>query len=76
MKTLMTFIGAATLAASLCSAAFAQGANPSAPQPNSTGTGVVQPGTTSTGTATDSKMKTGKTHKGKKAKKVSGDAKE
>jgi hypothetical protein len=35
-------------------AAFAQaGANPSAPQPSSTGIGVNQPGTTSTGTAVD-----------------------
>jgi hypothetical protein len=46
---------AALLAASLSTAAFAQsGANPSAPQPNSRGTGVIQPGTTSTGQATDS----------------------
>jgi hypothetical protein len=35
-------------------AAFAQsGANPSAPQPSSTGMGVNQPGTTGTGTAAD-----------------------
>ena len=68
MKRLMTFVGAAALAAGLSSAAFGQGANPSAPQPNSTGTGVIQPGTTSTGTATDAKMKKSKTHKGKKAK--------
>ncbi len=38
--------------------AYAQnGANPSAPQPSSTGAGVVTPGTTKTGEATDSKMK-------------------
>ena len=36
------------------SASFAQsGANPSAPQPGSTGAGVNQPATTSTGTAVD-----------------------
>jgi hypothetical protein len=38
--------------------AFAQtGANPSAPQPNSTGTGVTTPGTSKTGEATDKPMK-------------------
>jgi hypothetical protein len=74
MKKFTMISGVALLAVSLSGTAFAQGANPSAPQPNSTGTGVVQPGTT--GTATDAKMKTGKTHKGKKAKKASGDAKE
>jgi hypothetical protein len=75
MKKFTMISGVALLAVSLSGTAFAQGANPSAPQPSSTGTGVIQPGTTSTGTATDAKMKTGKTHKGKKAKKASGDAK-
>ena len=57
MMRLITITGAALIAASLSSSAFAQaGANPNAPQPNSAGNGVVQPGTTSTGTATDSKM--------------------
>jgi hypothetical protein len=60
MKKFTMISGVALLAVSLSGTAFAQGANPSAPQPNSTGTGVVQPGTTSTGTATDAKMKTGK----------------
>jgi hypothetical protein len=53
MKKLITISGAALLAASLSGVAFAQGANPSAPQPNSAGNGVIQPGTSSTGTATD-----------------------
>jgi hypothetical protein len=45
--------------------AFAQtGANPSAPQPNSTGTGVTTPGMTKTGEATDKPMTKG--HKKKK----------
>jgi hypothetical protein len=61
MKKFATISGAAILAVSLSGAAFAQGANPSAPQPSSTGAGVVQPGTTSTGTATDAKMKSGTT---------------
>lgn len=42
--------------------AFAQsGANPSAPQPSSTGAGVVTPGSTKTGEATDSKPTKGTT---------------
>lgn len=42
--------------------AYAQsGANPSAPQPSSTGAGVVTPGTTKTGEATDSKAMKGTT---------------
>jgi hypothetical protein len=42
--------------------AYAQnGANPSAPQPSSTGAGVVTPGTTKTSEATDSKMTKGTT---------------
>jgi hypothetical protein len=53
MKKLITISGAALLAASLSGVAFAQGANPSAPQPNSAGNGVIQPGISSTGTATD-----------------------
>jgi hypothetical protein len=61
MKTLATISSAALLAVSLSGGAFAQGANPSAPQPNSVGNGVVQPGTTNTGTATDAKMKSGTT---------------
>jgi hypothetical protein len=61
MKKFATISGAAILAVSFAGAAFAQGANPSAPQPSSTGAGVVQPGTTSTGTATDAKMKSGTT---------------
>lgn len=51
MKTLFAAIAIAGLTAT---ASFAQsGANPSAPQPGSTGAGVNQPGTTSTGTAVD-----------------------
>lgn len=52
----------ATTAAMLLTAtgAFAQaGSNPSAPQMNSTGTGVTQPGITSTGTAVDRPMASG-----------------
>jgi hypothetical protein len=51
--------------------AFAQtGANPSAPQPNSAGTGVTTPGMTKTGAATDKPMKkkTGMKHKHMKKK--------
>jgi hypothetical protein len=56
MKKLMSITGAALLAVSLSSAAFAQaGANMNAPQPNSAGTGYVEPGTTRTGTATDAR---------------------
>ncbi|WP_398470079.1 hypothetical protein [Tardiphaga sp.] len=45
---------ATAIVALSASASFAQsGANPSAPQPGSTGAGVNQPGTTSTGTAVD-----------------------
>ena len=45
---------AATCATLMCGSAFAQsGANPSGPQPGSTGAGMNQPGTTSTGTAVD-----------------------
>lgn len=47
-----TFILAATLIGLSAGTAFAQ-ANPNAPQPNSSGTGVYQPGTTSNGTAVD-----------------------
>jgi hypothetical protein len=62
MKKFMMIGGAALLAVSLSSAAFAQaGANPSAPQPSSTGQGVVQPGMDKNGTATDAKMKSGTT---------------
>jgi hypothetical protein len=56
MKKLATITSVALLAVGLSGAAFAQ-ANPSAPQPNSVGNGVVQPGTTGTGTATDARMK-------------------
>jgi hypothetical protein len=69
MSKFMTIIGAGLLATSLSITAFAQGSNPSAPQPNSTGTGVITPGTTSTGTATDPSMSKGKMNKHKKAKK-------
>jgi hypothetical protein len=62
MKKFATFSTAALLAVSLSGAAFAQaGANPSAPQPSSTGQGVVQPGMDKNGTATDAKMKSGTT---------------
>jgi hypothetical protein len=45
---------ASAIVALSASASYAQsGANPSAPQPGSTGAGVNQPGTTSTGTAVD-----------------------
>jgi hypothetical protein len=44
---------AATLAGLSAGAAFAQGTNPSAPHPDSTGTRVETPGITSTGTAVD-----------------------
>jgi hypothetical protein len=55
MKNLITISGAALLAASVASAAFAQtGGNMNAPEPNSSGTKIIQPGTTSTGVATDS----------------------
>lgn len=55
MKRFSTISGAALLAASLSSAAFAQtGGNMNAPEPNASGTAIVQPGTTSTGVATDS----------------------
>jgi hypothetical protein len=58
MKKIATITGAALLAASLSTAAFAQnGANPSAPQPNAMGTGTTTPGTKASGEATDSKMK-------------------
>jgi hypothetical protein len=62
MKKFAMTTGAALLAASLSGPAFAQtGANPSAPQPNSMGTGVTTPGTKASGEATDSKMKSGTT---------------
>jgi hypothetical protein len=55
MKKMMTISGAALLAASLSGAAFAQtGGNMNAPEPNSSGTKIIQPGTTPTGVATDS----------------------
>lgn len=45
---------AAAVVGFTATSAFAQsGANPSAPQPGSTGAGVNQPGTTGTGTAVD-----------------------
>ena len=48
------FIIAAAIAGLTATSSFAQsGANPSAPQPGSTGAGVNQPGTTSTGAAVD-----------------------
>ena len=47
-----TLILAATVLGLSVGGAFAQ-ANPNAPQPNSSGTGVTQPGTTSTGQAVD-----------------------
>lgn len=48
------FVIAAAIVGLSATASFAQsGANPSAPQPGSTGAGVNQPGTTSTGTAVD-----------------------
>jgi len=68
MKKFATVSTATLLAIGLSSAAFAQGANPSAPQPSSTGAGVVQPGTTASGTATDSKMKSGTTGTNDKSK--------
>jgi opacity protein-like surface antigen len=55
MKKFMTIAGAALLATSVAGSAFAQ-ANPSAPQPNSTGTGTYQPGTATNGQAVDSKQ--------------------
>jgi hypothetical protein len=53
--TKITRIGAALLVAGLTTgSAYAQGgANPNAPQPNSTGTGVYKPGTSPTGQAID-----------------------
>jgi hypothetical protein len=63
MRKFATITPAALLAVSLSSAAFAQaGANPSAPQPSSTGAGVVQPGMDKNGTATDAKMMKGWHH--------------
>jgi hypothetical protein len=56
MKTMMTLAGAALLATSVAGAAFAQGSNMNATQPNSTGTGTYTPGTTSTGQAVDKKQ--------------------
>jgi hypothetical protein len=57
MKKFATFSTAALLAVSLSGAAFAQaGANPSAPQPSSTGQGVVQPGMDKNGTASTTGM--------------------
>jgi hypothetical protein len=48
------FVIAAAIVGLSATASFAQsGANPSAPQPGSTGAGVNQPATTSTGTAVD-----------------------
>ena len=44
---------AAAVATLVSGAAFAQGSNPNAPQPSSTGAGINQPGTTSTGVAVD-----------------------
>lgn len=59
MKKFLIATAALTL---MCGSAFAQaGANPSAPQPSSTGQGVVQPGMDKNGTATDAKMKPGST---------------
>ncbi|MET0969924.1 MAG: hypothetical protein ABWY18_12025 [Tardiphaga sp.] len=56
-KTILTTTAALLLTAT---GAFAQaGSNPSAPQMNSTGTGVTQPGITSTGTAVDRPMASG-----------------
>jgi len=46
-------VAAAILGLSATSSFAQSGANPSAPQPGSTGAGVNQPGTTSTGTAVD-----------------------
>jgi hypothetical protein len=46
-------IAAAVVGLTATSAIAQSGANPSAPQPGSTGAGVNQPGTTSTGTAVD-----------------------
>lgn len=61
---------AATLIGFSMGSAFAQsGANPSAPQPNSTGTGVTTPGMTKTGEATDKPMKKGHSKKKKHMKK-------
>jgi uncharacterized protein YdeI (BOF family) len=52
--TMKKIILATAVATLISGAAFAQsGANPSAPQPGSTGMGVNQPGTTGTGTAVD-----------------------
>jgi hypothetical protein len=51
---MIKFIAAAAILGLTATASFAQsGANPSAPQPGSTGAGVNQPGTTSTGTSVD-----------------------
>jgi hypothetical protein len=50
--TMKKLILATAVATMISGAAFAQ-ANPSAPQPSSSGLGVNQPGTTSTGTAVD-----------------------
>jgi hypothetical protein len=53
MGKLTTISGAALLAATLSGAAFAQtGGNMNAPEPNASGTRIVQPATTSTGAAT------------------------
>lgn len=55
---------AAALIGFTASTAFAQsGANPSAPQPSSTGAGVNQPATSATGTAVDSSSKMMKSKK-------------
>jgi hypothetical protein len=72
MKKISMIAAAALLAVSVTGAAFAQaGGNPNAPEPNSSGTGIVKPGTDKSGTAVDPSMKKGKMHKGKKAKKSS-----
>jgi hypothetical protein len=53
MKNYGITAAAALLVAGLSTAAFGQaGANMNAPQPSSSGAGVIQPGTTSTGRAT------------------------
>lgn len=62
---------AATLIGFSVGGALAQsGANPSAPQPNSTGTGVTTPGSTKTGEATDKPAKKMKMKKHSKKKKM------
>jgi hypothetical protein len=67
MKKLV--LAAALIGFSMSTAFGQSGANPSAPQPGSTGVGVNQPGTTATGTAVDTPTKVVPKKKMKKSKK-------